>query len=211
MGIAHGKLRVEQAIGSGLYLPAQLGAGKLHDGRVGLNGSAFLDAHSSHRAAGGGCDGLLVLIIEPGRSQRADTVDGGGCGLCGGQAAIILHGNGHGAHQQIAAADGIGAGHGLHRAGKGLKGTVEYDLRSLTHGKPRSIRCREFQREQQAGIVPHGGDLLPGGHVVTGLDFDGSHCAANDAADVLGIGCIVVAALCLLQRKLGLFHTGGNV
>ena len=68
-----------------------------------------------------------------------------------------------------------------------------------------------IQREQQAGIVPHGGDLLPGGHVVTGLDLDGSHCAANDTADVLGIGGIVVAALCLLQSELGLFHAGSNV
>ena len=152
-----------------------------------------------------------MLVIEPGRGQRTDAIDGGRRRLCGGQVAVVRHRNGHGAHQQIAAADGVGAGHSLHRAGKGLKGTVEHDLCSLTHGKIGSICRREFQREQQAGIIPHGGDLLPGGHVVTGLDLDGSHCAANDTADVLGIGGIVVAALRLLQSELGLFRAGSNV
>ena len=39
----------------------------------------------------------------------------GGGRLRGGQAARVLHGNGHGAGEQVAGAQGIGSGHGWSR------------------------------------------------------------------------------------------------
>ena len=81
------------------------------------------------RTGGQRRQGALGLILEGGRADGTHAVHGSGGRLGGGQAARIAHRDGHGAGEQVAGAQGIGAGDGGNGAGQGLKGTVQRHVR----------------------------------------------------------------------------------
>ena len=85
--------------------------------------------------------------------------------LRGGQATRVPHGNGHGAGEQVAGAQGIRSGHAGHGAVQLLKGAVQRHLGGLAHAEIGGISGGEFQRQQHFGAVADDGDLLPAGHL----------------------------------------------
>ena len=155
--------------------------------------------------------GTLCLIAKGGRADGADPVDGGGGRLRGGQAARIPHGNGHGAGEQVAGAQGIGSGHAGHGAVQLLKGAVQRHLGGLAHAEIGGISGGEFQRQQHFGAVADDGDLLPTGHLVALGDLQGAHGAIHLGTHILAVHHLVIAALCLLHGDLGLFKVGGSI
>ena len=146
-----------------------------------------------------------------GRAHGADTVDGGCAGHGGVQGAGVLHGDDHRADGEVAAGKAVGTGDGLDGAGGRLKGAVDGHIHALADKISGGVGGGEIQRQQQGGIIPDDGHLLPGRDDVARLDLQGRDCAADRAADVLGIHSVVVAALGLLKRELGLLHAAGHI
>ena len=211
LGVFHRELGAAQVVGGVEHLLGQVIARELDQGRVGADLSSLLDAESGDGAAVLGGNALLTLVAEPGGRQGADAVDGGSGRLGSGQVAGVADRDGHGADQQVAAAEGIRAGDGLHAAGDGLKGAVQQHLRTLAHGKVGGVRCRELQLQQQGGVVPDGGDFLPCVDHIAYPHFKGSDGAGNVGADVLGVHSVIVAALGLAEVQLCLFHAADDI
>ena len=174
-------------------------ARELDRGPSALTWQSLLDAESGDGAAGGGGNGLLTLVAEPGGRQGADAVDGGSGRLCGGQVAGVVDRDGHGADQQVAAAESIRAGDGLHRAGDGLKGAVEMTSAAWPTANPEASAAGNSSSSSRLVSSRMVATSCPAVHVVTGRDFKGSDGAGNVGADVLGVRSVIVAALGLAR------------
>ena len=163
------------------------------------------------RTGGQRRQGALGLILEGGRADGAHAVHGSGGRLGGGQAACIAHRDGHGAGEQVAGAQGIGAGDGGNGAGQGLKGTVQRHVRALPHRETGCVCRRELQCQCHLGVVADHGHFLAAGHLVALGDLQAAHDTGHFRAHILAVHRLVVVALGLLQGDARLLHLGGSV
>ena len=194
----HGQLRAAQGLGGRLDGLGQFLTAEGQDDIVLVHAAALPHIDGGHGAGSQRSQGALGLILEVGRSNAADPVDGSRCRLCRGQTARIGHREGHSAGKQIAGAQGIGAGHGGNGAGQHLKGTVQRHLGGLPYREVGSIRSRELQHQIHLGAVPHHGHLLTALYLIALVHLQTADDARHLGADILAVGGLIVAALRLL-------------
>ena len=209
--VFHGKLCAPQGLGGGLDGFTQVIAADLQNDVILVDGTALPHIDGGNRASGQGGQGALGLVLEGCRANGADAVDGSSSRLGRGQAAGVLHRDGHGAGEQVAGAQGIGTGHGSHGAVQGLKGAVQGHLCVLPHREGSRIRRREIQRQGHFGAVPDDRHFLAAGHFIALGDLQCADGAGHFGAHILTIHRLVITALSLLQGDGCLLHLGGGI
>ena len=207
----HGQFRAAQGLGGRLDGLCQFLTAEGQDDIVLVHAAALPHIDGGDGTGSQRSQGTLGLILEVGCCNGAHPVDSSRCSLCRGQTTRIGHREGHSAGEQVARAQGIGAGHSGNSAGQHLKSTVQRHLGGLPYREVSSIRSRELQHQIHLGAVPHHGHFLTALYLIALVHLQAADDARHLGTHILMVGGLVVAALRLLQGDGCLLHLGGGI